>query len=151
MNSEVAGSSAVLHNMSCRPSRAISKINADRCVRLVFGPSHIMGPKIAGTAVSCWTRALGLKENPGLDGRRRLTSLVAGHSKLAMLPPVCTVMPGSLAVPTPGYTDDRLLTLAVLLLAPGNLFLRDRLPMFLDEAVMRDVTLLLPPDWRPAI
>jgi hypothetical protein len=139
---------SLLHNMSCRPTRAITKTNVDRCVRLSLGPSHIRGRDGQSPIVQYWNDVFGLKEYPGIDNRRRLAELAADHPKLATLPPVCAVTPGTWASATPDYSDDPRLTLAVLLRAPGHVFLRDRSPVFLDEAVARDVTLVLPPDWR---
>jgi hypothetical protein len=148
VNHEMRQPVSLLHNMSCRPTRAITRTNSDRCVRLAFGPSHIRERDGRSPILQYWNDVFGLTECPSIDDRRRLSELAAGHPKLAMLPPVCAVAPGTWASATPGYSDDPGLTLAVLLRAPGHVFLRDRSPVFLDEAVARDVTLVLPPDWR---
>lgn len=138
---------AVMQNMSCRP-QADAKHNGRNATTAVrFGFTFEKGETPALAAV---LQQLGIEAPDSANALHQVERLAKKPCPLlARLPAVTaahTALPGEKHI---GLTNHPLLVLAVLARSDAGVFVRDRPPAISQERLLRSVTLLMPPSWKP--
>ncbi|MFZ4499242.1 MAG: hypothetical protein ACOYMX_06005 [Burkholderiales bacterium] len=136
-----------MQNMSCRP-QADAKHNGRNATTAVrFGFTFEKGETPTLAAV---LQQLGIEAPDSANALHQVERLARKPCPLlAHLPAVTaahTALPGEKHI---GLTNHPLLVLAVLARSDAGVFLRDRPPAISQERLLRSVTLLMPPSWKP--
>lgn len=137
------GSTQVLHNMSVRPDKSISRQGKDRCVRLRFSIQIPAQPRMSvASRLSAWLEAHG---HPGTKTQAQFQSLISNPpAAFFKLPTVCPVISNTDGDFDAELTEDPHVKLCVLARCTSKVFIRDREVVFSPDTMLQDLCLILP-------
>jgi len=144
---ERCNTTALLHNMSCRPTAVIKHQGSDQCQRLRF-TANLTG--IApDTDFFELCHAFGVELPTNGDGWSALNDAANEPCpELLRMPAMMAVCENSLGTVVPQLCDNPRVILAVLTRSTSKLFIRNWTPVITMAKLRRSVTLLAPLNWK---